>query len=104
MELTTLLLLAVLILLATYFARPVLDRVNLIRRLSSVPGPVGLPLIGNLLYFMVPPNCECLYSGHKITESLGNVTLRGEKDEKSKRGARLSTVCLSMYSITGNIY
>jgi hypothetical protein len=63
MELTTV---AVLILLATYFARPVLNRVNLIWRLSSVPGPVGLPLIGNLLYFMVPPNRECVYSGHKI--------------------------------------
>jgi hypothetical protein len=44
------------------------------------------------------------YSGHKITESLGNVTVRGEKDVKGKRGARLSTVCLSMYSITENIY
>jgi hypothetical protein len=29
---------------------------------------------------------------------------RGKKDGKSKRGARLSTVCLSMYSITENIY
>jgi hypothetical protein len=104
MELTTLLLLAGLILLATYFARPVLDRVNLIRLLSSVPGPVGLPLIGNLLYLKVPPNRECLYSGHRITESLRNVTVRGEKVEKCKRGARLSTVCLSMYSITKNIY
>jgi hypothetical protein len=82
MELTTLLLLAGIILLATYFARPVLDRVNLIRRLSSVPGPVGLPLIGNLLYLKVPHNRECLYSGHNKTESLGNVTVRGEKDEK----------------------
>jgi hypothetical protein len=45
-----------------------------------------------------------MYSGRKITESLGNVTVRGEKDGKSKRGARLSTVCLSMYSITENIY
>jgi hypothetical protein len=44
------------------------------------------------------------YSGRKITESLGNVTVRGEKDGKSKGGARLSTVCLSMYSITENIY
>jgi hypothetical protein len=44
------------------------------------------------------------YSGRKITESLGNVTVRGEKYGKSKRGARLSTVCLSMYSITENIY
>jgi hypothetical protein len=33
-----------------------------------------------------------VYSGRKITESLGNVTVRGEKDGKSKRGARLSTV------------
>jgi hypothetical protein len=43
------------------------------------------------------------YSGRKITESLGNVTVRGGKDGKSKGGARLSTVCLSMYSITENI-
>jgi hypothetical protein len=33
-----------------------------------------------------------IYSGLKITESLGNVTVRGVKDGKSKRGARLSTV------------
>jgi hypothetical protein len=44
------------------------------------------------------------YSGRKITESLGNVTVRGGKDGNSKRGARLSTVCLSMYSKTENIY
>jgi hypothetical protein len=44
------------------------------------------------------------YSARKITESLGNVTVRGKKNGKSKRGARLSTVCLSMYSITENIY
>jgi hypothetical protein len=45
-----------------------------------------------------------VYSGRKITESLGNVAERGEKDGKSKGGARLSTACLSMYSITENIY
>jgi hypothetical protein len=39
-----------------------------------------------------------------MTASLGNVTVRGKKCGKSKRGARLSTVCLSMYSITENIY
>jgi hypothetical protein len=44
------------------------------------------------------------YKGRKVTESLGNVTVRGEKDGKSKRGARLSTVSLSMYIITENIY
>jgi hypothetical protein len=44
------------------------------------------------------------YSGRKITESSGNVTVRGEKYGKSKMGARLSTVCLSMYSVTENIY
>jgi hypothetical protein len=44
-----------------------------------------------------------MYSGRKVTESLGNVTVRGEKDGKSKRGARWPTVCLSMYSITENI-
>jgi hypothetical protein len=36
------------------------------------------------------------YSGRKITASLGNVTVRGEEQE--------STVCLSMRSITENIY
>jgi hypothetical protein len=45
-----------------------------------------------------------IYNGRKITDSLGNVTVRGEKDGKSKGGARLLTVCLSMYSITENIY
>jgi hypothetical protein len=48
--------------------------------------------------------CASYYSGRKITASLGNVTVKGEKDGKSKRGARLSTVCLIMYSITENIY
>jgi hypothetical protein len=28
------------------------------------------------------------YSGRKITESLGNVTVRGEEDGKSKGGVR----------------
>jgi hypothetical protein len=32
------------------------------------------------------------YSGRRITESLGNVTVRGGKDGKNKGGARLSTV------------
>jgi hypothetical protein len=44
------------------------------------------------------------YSGRKITERLGNVTVRGTKYGKSKGEGRLSTVCLSMYSITENIY
>jgi hypothetical protein len=44
------------------------------------------------------------YSGRKITDSLGNVTVRGGKDGKSKGERRLPTVCLSMYSITENIY
>jgi hypothetical protein len=44
------------------------------------------------------------YSGRKITERVGNVTVGGEKDGKSKRGALLSTVCLSTYSITENVY
>jgi hypothetical protein len=48
--------------------------------------------------------CASCYSGRKKTESLGKVTVKGEKDGKSKRGARLSTVSLSMYSITENIY
>jgi hypothetical protein len=45
-----------------------------------------------------------VYSGRKITASIGNVTVRGEKDGKSKGEARWPTVCLSMYSITENIY
>jgi hypothetical protein len=49
------------------------------------------------------PHWNLDYSGRKITESLGNVTVKG-KNGKSKGGARLSTVCLSMYSITENIY
>jgi hypothetical protein len=32
------------------------------------------------------------YSGRKITDGLGNATVRGEKDGKSKRKARLLTV------------
>jgi hypothetical protein len=44
------------------------------------------------------------YSGRKITASLGNVTVRGEKYGKGKGGARRRRVCLSMYSITENIY
>jgi hypothetical protein len=42
-------------------------------------------------------------SGRK-TESLGYITVRGKKEGKSKGGARWPTVCLSMYSITENIY
>jgi hypothetical protein len=38
------------------------------------------------------------YSGRKITESLGNVTVRGGKRWKSKGGARLSTVCLKTFT------
>jgi hypothetical protein len=44
------------------------------------------------------------YSGRKITASLGNVTVRGEKYGKGKGEARRRRVCLSMYSITENIY
>jgi hypothetical protein len=35
---------------------------------------------------------------------MGNVTVRGEKDGKGKAEARRRGVCLSMYSITENIY
>jgi hypothetical protein len=45
-----------------------------------------------------------MYSGRKITASLGNVTVRGEKAGKGKGEARWRRVCLSMYSITENIY
>jgi hypothetical protein len=31
----------------------------------------------------------CKYSGRKVTESLGNVTVRGEKDGRSKGEGRL---------------
>jgi hypothetical protein len=45
------------------------------------------------------------YNRRKITESLGNVTVRGVKrNGKSKGGERWPTVCLSVYSITENIY
>jgi hypothetical protein len=42
-------------------------------------------------------------SGRKITASLGNVTVRGEKDGKGKGGSAMAK-SLSMYSITENIY
>jgi hypothetical protein len=45
-----------------------------------------------------------MHSGRKITASFGNVTVRGEKDVKGKGEARWRTVCVSMYSITENIY
>jgi hypothetical protein len=44
------------------------------------------------------------YSGRKITESVGNVTVRRGKYGKSKGGARWPTVCLSMYNINEKIY
>jgi hypothetical protein len=44
-----------------------------------------------------------LYSGHKVTASLGNVTVRGEKRWKGQ-GASMMANSLSMYSITENIY
>jgi hypothetical protein len=53
---------------------------------------------------VVTHTCTYGYSGRKRTESLGNVTVRGEKGGKSKGGARWPTVSLSMYSITEHIY
>jgi hypothetical protein len=47
---------------------------------------------------------EHRYSGRKITASFGYVTVRGGKDGKDKGEARRRRVCLSMYSITENIY
>jgi hypothetical protein len=44
-----------------------------------------------------------MYSGRKITASFGNVTVRGDKDGKSKGGGAIVN-SLSMYSITENIY
>jgi hypothetical protein len=43
------------------------------------------------------------YSGRKITESLGNVTVRGKKRWKGQGGSAMAN-SLSMYSITENIY
>jgi hypothetical protein len=47
---------------------------------------------------------DVYYSGRKLTASFGHVTVRGEKDGKGKGGAQWRSVCLSMYSITENIY
>jgi hypothetical protein len=47
---------------------------------------------------------RCQYSGRKITASLENVTVIGEKRWKGQGEARRPRVCLSMYSITENIY
>jgi hypothetical protein len=44
-----------------------------------------------------------IYSGHKITESLGNVTVRGGKRWKEQEWSAIVN-SLSMYSITENIY
>jgi hypothetical protein len=43
------------------------------------------------------------YSGRKITASLGKVTVRGEK-RWIGQGGSTTAKCLSMYSITENIY
>jgi hypothetical protein len=43
------------------------------------------------------------YNGRKITASLGNVTVRGEKRRKGQGGSALPN-SLNMYSITENIY
>jgi hypothetical protein len=56
MELTTILLLAVLVLFMVSIARPVKSWVLLARRVWSVPGPRAYPLVGNLMQFMVPHN------------------------------------------------
>jgi hypothetical protein len=45
-----------------------------------------------------------LYSGRKLTASFGNVTVRRGKHGKGKGEAQWRRVCLSMYSITENIY
>jgi hypothetical protein len=44
-----------------------------------------------------------MYSGRRITDSLCNVTVRGEKRWK-EQGGRAMANSLSMYSITENIY
>jgi hypothetical protein len=43
---------------------------------------------------------ETIVQRTQKTVSLGNVTVREEKDGKSKGEARWPTVCLSMFSIT----
>jgi hypothetical protein len=67
-------------------------------------GRLPLPATSTTSLQSLPANFR--YSGRKITDSerLGNVAVRWEKDGKSKRGAWLLRVCLSMYSITENIY
>jgi hypothetical protein len=45
-----------------------------------------------------------MYSGRKITASLGNVTVRGEKLWKGQGGSTITKSVPSMYSITENIY
>jgi hypothetical protein len=44
-----------------------------------------------------------MYNGRKITASLGNVTVRGERRWKWQGGSAIVN-SLSMYSITENIY
>jgi hypothetical protein len=59
-------------------------------------------------FFVLKDGCLlgsfAVFSGRKITASLGKVTVRGEKDGKGKGEARWRRLCLSMYSISENIY
>jgi hypothetical protein len=47
--------------------------------------------------------CNTRYNGRRITASLGNVTVTGEKRWKGQGGSAMAK-SLSMYSITENIY
>jgi hypothetical protein len=54
---------------------------------------------------VTPQVVRACYSGRKITESLGNVTVRREKIWEEQGGSAMaSTVCVGMYSITENFY
>jgi hypothetical protein len=45
-----------------------------------------------------------IYSGSKITPSLGHVTEEGKGRWKGQGEARWQRVCLSMYTITENMF
>jgi hypothetical protein len=59
---------------------PSSDEVKIVWSHTSTPPYVFMPCC-------IVKRTAQLYSGRKITESLGNVTVRGEKYGKSKRGS-----------------
>jgi hypothetical protein len=64
--------------------------------------PINTVFVGNVELLLV--KAGGIYSERKITASFGNVIVRGEKRWKAQGEARWRRVCLSMYSITENIY